>query len=167
LVFRVIVRRDYQKNKQLSPLSSFLETIIFFIYGCLTYTFEPPDWPEVFAHPAQEVIGWALIGFGAIAAFGTMAWFGMRRALGQEVTVLRQTGPYRLTRNPQLVGFGLVLVGFVLLWPSWYALGWLLLYPIVSHMMVLTEEEHLRNVFGEEYEAYCKKVPRYLGLPRL
>ena len=95
-----------------------------------------------------------------------MAWFGLRRAFGLEVNTLRRTGPYRLTRNPQLVGFGMVLVGALLLWPSWYTLGWLLLYPIVAHMMVLTEEEHLRDVFGEEYAAYCERVPRYLGFPR-
>ena len=29
--------------------------------------------------------------------------------------------------------------------------------------MVLTEEEHLRRVFGEDYARYCDRVPRYLG----
>jgi len=28
--------------------------------------------------------------------------------------------------------------------------------------VVLTEEEHLRNIYGEEYVQYCKQVPRYL-----
>ena len=100
---------------------------------------------------------------GAIIAFGTLAWFGFPRAMGLEVNVLRQSGPYRLTRNPQLLGYGLVVAGLALLWPSWYALGWASLYPVITHMMVLTEEEHLRSVFGEEYERYCQRVPRYVG----
>jgi protein-S-isoprenylcysteine O-methyltransferase Ste14 len=32
----------------------------------------------------------------------------------------------------------------------------------VGHLMVMTEEEHLREVYGEEYERYCERVPRYL-----
>jgi protein-S-isoprenylcysteine O-methyltransferase Ste14 len=58
----------------------------------------------------------------------------------------------------------LVVIGVVVLWPSWYALGWVVLYGIVVHLMVLTEEEHLRAVHGEEYERYCSRVPRYLGI---
>jgi protein-S-isoprenylcysteine O-methyltransferase Ste14 len=27
---------------------------------------------------------------------------------------------------------------------------------------VRTEEEHLLDVFGEEYKQYCERVPRYL-----
>lgn len=28
--------------------------------------------------------------------------------------------------------------------------------------MIITEEEHLSRVFGEEYQRYCSQVPRYL-----
>ena len=77
-----------------------------------------------------------------------------------------QSEPYHVTRNPQLVGGSLLVIGTVVLWPSWYALGWAVLYGIVAHMMVLTEEEHLRDVFGGEYERYCGRVPRYLGILR-
>jgi protein-S-isoprenylcysteine O-methyltransferase Ste14 len=28
--------------------------------------------------------------------------------------------------------------------------------------MVLTEEEHLRDVFGDEYARYCERVTRYI-----
>lgn len=55
-----------------------------------------------------------------------------------------------------------MVLGIALRWPSWYALGWMLLFVAMIHMMVITEEEHLRDVFGEEYVRYCKKVPRYL-----
>jgi protein-S-isoprenylcysteine O-methyltransferase Ste14 len=95
-----------------------------------------------------------------------MFWFGLRRAFGLEVNALKQTGPYRVTRNPQIVGGSLLVIGSAVLWPSWYALGWAVLYAVVAHMMVFTEEEHLRAVFGQEYELYCERVPRYLGFPR-
>ena len=92
--------------------------------------------------------------------------FGLRRAFGLQVKGLVQSGPYRLTRNPQLVGGLLLVIGVVILWPSCYALGWVVLYGIVAHMMVLSEEEHLLRQYGEEYNRYCSQVPRYLGWPR-
>jgi protein-S-isoprenylcysteine O-methyltransferase Ste14 len=49
---------------------------------------------------------------------------------------------------------------------SWYTLGWLVLYGVIAHMMVSVEEEHLLNTYGEEYQEYCMRVPRYLGWPR-
>ena len=33
------------------------------------------------------------------------------------------------------------------------------------HLVVLLEERELRDRFGEEYAAYCERVPRYI--PRL
>jgi protein-S-isoprenylcysteine O-methyltransferase Ste14 len=59
-----------------------------------------------------------------------------------------------------------MVIGCAVLWPSWYALGWVVLYGVIGHVMVLTEEEHLRNVYGEEYTVYCKQIPRYVGIPR-
>jgi protein-S-isoprenylcysteine O-methyltransferase Ste14 len=32
--------------------------------------------------------------------------------------------------------------------------------------MVLTEEEHLRNVFGDEYDQYSQATPRYLRIDK-
>jgi protein-S-isoprenylcysteine O-methyltransferase Ste14 len=53
-------------------------------------------------------------------------------------------------------------MGTFMQWPSWYAAGWVLMYAVISHWMVITEEEHLQAIFGEEYAAYQKAVPRYI-----
>jgi protein-S-isoprenylcysteine O-methyltransferase Ste14 len=49
-----------------------------------------------------------------------------------------------------------------MLWPSWYAVEWAILYFVLIHMMILTEEEHLLNTHGEQYREYCQEVPRNL-----
>ena len=72
-----------------------------------------------------------------------------------------------MTRNPQIVGSALIVIGYAMYWPSWHSLGWVILYAAICHMMVLTEEEHLRRTFAEEYVRYCECVPRYLRLLRL
>ena len=111
-----------------------------------------------------RIVGLVCIVGGMVSAFGTMLWFGLRRALGLRVDALVQAGPYQLTRNPQIVSGALMVIGTVVLWPSWYALGWAVLYGFVAHMMVLSEEEHLREVHGDKYVRYCTDVPRYLRL---
>ena len=52
-------------------------------------------------------------------------------------------------------------VGFALLFISWYSLGWFIQYLVISYLMIRSEEEFLNLRYGEEYEKYCKKVPRY------
>ncbi len=92
-----------------------------------------------------------------------MAWFGLARAFGLESDELKQSGAYGLSRNPQAVAFLIAIIGNTMLWPSWPNLGSVLLLAIIMHIMIATEEEHLRGVFGEDYRRYCARVPRYLG----
>jgi len=95
-----------------------------------------------------------------------MAKLGFRRSNGLEVNVLKQTGLYRLSRNPQILACSLAVVGYALFWPTWHTLGWIVIFMIIVHLMVLTEEENLRKAFGDEYLKYCQRVPRYIGIPR-
>jgi protein-S-isoprenylcysteine O-methyltransferase Ste14 len=168
VVFHILVRRDYQKKGQLSLFTSLLELLIFVLYLAFPYFYNPPEWAWFWLpNPQVSQVQWAIalvsIVAGMAIAFGTMAWFGIRRAFGLQVTTLMQTGPYRFSRNPQIVGGALMVLGIALLWPHWYAVMWAVLYFWIGHLMVLTEEEHLAQVFGEEYKAYCAKVPRYLS----
>ncbi len=167
VVFRVVVRRDYQRKGRLTLLSSFLELLVWGLFFGFPSLYNPHGWAvfwssEVPVPTPFRIAGITCITAGLVSAFGTMIWFGTRRAFGLAVNKLIQSGPYRLSRNPQVVAGSLLVIGTILLWPSWYALGWAGLYGGVAHMMVVTEEEHLREVFEEEYEIYCERVPRYL-----
>lgn len=169
VVFRILVRRDYERQGRLTVLASFLELLVWGSYMSFPYLYNPRQWvsfwsQEVPVSTPARVVGVICVTVGLVSAFGTMLWFGLRRAFGLQVKGLIQGGPYRMTRNPQLVGGSLLVLGTVVLWPSWYAAGWAVLYGVVGHLMVLTEEEHLQKVFGEEYVRYCQRVPRYVGL---
>jgi protein-S-isoprenylcysteine O-methyltransferase Ste14 len=168
VIFRVVVRRDYQQKGRLTLRSSVLELLAWGLYMSFPYLYNPPQWVSFWSRevPVSEplrIAGVVCIAIGLVAAFGTMFWFGLRRAFGLQVKGLVQSGPYRVTRNPQIVGGSLLVLGSVALWPSWYAVGWLMLYGVVGHLMVMTEEEHLLAVNGEEYARYCQRVPRYVG----
>lgn len=76
---------------------------------------------------------------------------------------LVQSGPYRYTRNPMYTGLTLLYLGlaaiFNALWP-------LLFLPIVlmalKRFVVDREEAYLSRKFGAEYEAYRRRVRRWV-----
>ena len=80
------------------------------------------------------------------------------------MNVLKNTGLYGIIRNPQALTCSFAVIGYALLYFSWHSLGWVVTFMIIVHIMVLTEEELLLNIHGEEYKDYCRRVPRYIGL---
>jgi|Deesub1362A_J573_1020465.scaffolds.fasta_scaffold01003_6 protein-S-isoprenylcysteine O-methyltransferase Ste14 len=166
VVLRLFVRRDYQRRGQMTPLSAALETLVFGLWGLFTWANLPPAFPPPETALAVRLAGWALMAWGLSALALFIGRFGLRRTLGLQVSGLEQSGPYRISRNPQILACLLAALGYALLWPTWRSLGWVVLLAALAHMMVLTEEEHLKRAFGGEYEQYCRRVPRYLGFPR-
>lgn len=167
LVFRILVRRVYLERGRLSVISSGLQLVVFAGYFGLGYLFNPPEWIVFWmigSASSRELFtaGFLIVCIGLVVAFGTMFWFGIGRAFGVHQDGLKKTGPYRLSRNPQVIGGYLLVAGTSLQWPSLYAIGWILIYAVIAHWMIITEEEHLHRLFGKEYQAYCAEVPRYL-----
>jgi protein-S-isoprenylcysteine O-methyltransferase Ste14 len=163
----VIVRRDYQKKGQLSSFATFLEFLIFAAHANLAYTFLPAPYPEIPPLPescAQTVLGTALLLIGLFFTLWAMSGLGFKKAFGQDTKTLNRFGFYQYTRNPQIVAYGIALLGIAILWASPYSLGWVLIYAIIAHMMVTTEEEHLSSIYKEAYVDYSKDVPRYIPL---
>lgn len=78
------------------------------------------------------------------------------------------TGLYRFVRNPMYVGMGLVLIGEILLWPQIareLVILLFVLWILVNGFIMLYEEPHLRDTFGDDYVEYCRFVRRWM--PRL
>ena len=169
LVFRRIVRRDYLEKGRLSWPSSLLQLLVFLGLMCFPYLYNPPGWAYFWVFVGEAVpwyvnLGFGLIVAGFVVAFGTMFWFGLRRAFGIKSSGIVQAGPYQFSRNPQILGGYLLVIGVALQWLSIYALVWILLYGIIGHMMIVTEEEYLGKQYGIAYQQYCQSVPRYLRL---
>lgn len=86
-------------------------------------------------------------------------------AYGHEVAPrtknLMTSGPYRLCRNPMLVGIYIYDIGvLVWLWSLWPLLIFLI-EVILLTLQVRSEEKRLEKDFGQEYLDYKKKVGRY------
>ncbi len=75
---------------------------------------------------------------------------------------LAATGPYAWVRHPQYIAFVMILLGFLLQWPT---LLTLLMFPILLWMygrLAVTEEREMRAQFGADYEGYAQRTPRFI-----
>jgi protein-S-isoprenylcysteine O-methyltransferase Ste14 len=80
--------------------------------------------------------------------------------------VLVVQGLYRFTRNPMYLGVAAMIAGQAGYYRSASIGIYLLIVLLAFHTFVrLYEEPTLRRLFGEQYELYCRTVPRWL--PRL
>lgn len=78
---------------------------------------------------------------------------------------LATTGPYAYVRHPQYDGFILVMIGFLIQWPTILTL---IMFPILVWMykrLARIEEKEILKEFGEEYSRYMAEVPGFI--PRL
>ncbi len=80
---------------------------------------------------------------------------------------LVQEGVFAHSRNPLYLGNFLALVGFCLIHNSTlcYAVG-IPFFALAYLAIVAAEEEYLQQKFGAEYEAYCRRVPRFFPAVR-
>ena len=91
------------------------------------------------------------------------AWPVLYRA--QQEGGLATTGPYARVRHPQYLGFIVIMLGFLLQWPT---LLTALMFPILTLMYVRLaerEERDARARFGAEYERYAARTAEFF--PRL
>lgn len=72
------------------------------------------------------------------------------------------TGSFAISRNPIYVSFAIMLLGQFLIYPSWILLIYIFVGMHTFHRQVLKEEKFLKEQYGKEFNAYCRKVRRYL-----
>ncbi|MCC7485080.1 MAG: isoprenylcysteine carboxylmethyltransferase family protein [Burkholderiales bacterium] len=92
------------------------------------------------------------------------AWKVLYQA--QKARRLAVTGPYARVRHPQYAGFVLIMIGFLLQWPTLVTLA---MFPILVFMyarLARREEREVAQEFGEEYAAYARRTPAFLPRPR-
>ena len=156
---------------------------IYFLSGWLQSRYPGVDW---FSHDAGHLLemmfGWktnphfgpfhilsfVLIGGGFVLI--AAAWRVLFDA--QHRHTLATSGPYSHIRHPQYVGFILVMLGFLVQWPTLLTLA---MFPVLTVMYVRLakrEERETINAFGDAYIKYMNEVPgfiprisRFLGQP--
>ncbi len=84
------------------------------------------------------------------------------REQAQRKHVLATMGPYARIRHPQYVAMAMILLGFLVQWPS---LTTLLMFPAVLCLfrwLAISEEVALHAEFGTAFEHYAEQTPRFI-----
>jgi protein-S-isoprenylcysteine O-methyltransferase Ste14 len=114
-----------------------------------------------FARPTPAAIAAGAVLFGLGAALRTWAAGHIRKR-----EALAVTGPYAHTRNPLYFGSFLMACGALVMGRNgWLAAAFLLIAVPVYHLVIRKEETLLAGIFGQDFAAYAREVPRFF--PRL
>jgi len=105
-----------------------------------------------------------------LLAGGTPAIFftrHLRFLIGEEPAKLVQQGLYKYSRNPMYLGAFTLVAGQALLYGSCRVATYAAAIAVIFQVMVVfLEEPHVRKKGGADYEAFCARVPRWIGLPK-
>ena len=123
--------------------------------------------------PSPELPGWlrvagAVVGIVLLLLLDTRAMLRFQRHAtpfnpARPAQALVTDGPYRFTRNPMYIGMACAYAGAAIaastLWPLAFLPGVLF---VIDRAIIPREERHLAERFGEVYERYRRRVPRWL-----
>ena len=125
-------------------------------------------WPIPINEIAALIGGSVMLGVGVVLMLAGMIEFrSLRRISGSDTSELVTTGIYQWSRNPQYLGWFLVLLGISLIGSSGLALLYTMIGIILFHFYITRiEEPYLGRIFGEKYIQYKSRTPRYIGLPK-
>ena len=146
---------------------------IYLLSGWLQSRYPGVDWfTHDSGHLLEMLFGWkanphfgpfhllsfAFIGGGFILL--SNAWRVLYAA--QKNHTLATTGPYTRIRHPQYVGFVLIMLGFLVQWPTLLTLA---MFPVLVYMYVRLarrEEQEVEREFGETYARYRARTPAFI-----
>ncbi len=113
---------------------------------------------------AADFAGIALAGAGFLGTWWCYVSMGTAWAISQNkkaTNKLVRSGPFGLVRHPIYALQWLIVAGMFLVSPGWTLLVALVLLSACMQVKARAEERGLREVFGVEYDEYCKEVGRF------
>ena len=149
---------------------------IYLLSGWLQSRYPDVDWLAHDAgHLLESLFGWRtnphfgpfhLLSFAFIGSgFWLLASSWKVLYAAQRAGTLATTGPYARIRHPQYAAFVLILLGFLVQWPTILTL---VMFPVLVFMYVRLarrEEREVAAEFGEAYAHYAARVPAFFPRP--
>jgi protein-S-isoprenylcysteine O-methyltransferase Ste14 len=159
-------QRELQGNGQLSSSTALAAYLAYAAHAAVvglaalrsTWTLPVPRRPARLVGALLATLG------GGLYGVGTVRLGSIKRMSGRRTDKLVTGGIFRHTRNPQYLGWGLLLLGVSVVGRSGYAVLSTGLYACaVRALVVRLEEPHLQDAFAEPYERYQAETARWLG----
>lgn len=127
------------------------------VYSWLT----PIPWLE---HPALRLGGFGLLLVSMVLIAVAQAQMGSSFRIGIDrarETDLVERGLYRYSRNPIYLGLILGLTALLLFLPNAMTVLLVGVAQVLVQIQARLEEEHMRRLHGERFEAFRRRVPRW------
>ena len=146
---------------------------LYFLSGWLQSRYPAIDWlSHDSGHLLEMLFGWSAnphfgpfhilsgLSIGGSFILLSAAWRVLYQA--QRTGTLAETGPYARLRHPQYLAFILIMLGFLLQWPTVFTVA---MFPVLVVMYVRLarrEEQEALHEFGQAYARYAERTPAFL-----
>ncbi len=142
--------------------------IILLLCGAAMWFIAASEFAYAISIPLSLTVAIALAATGAFISARAIRQFGAVETTisprkPDTASSLVNTGIFSKTRNPMYVGLLLVLSGWAVWLESLSNIAVLLAFVVlITELQIKPEEVALRELFGEEYEDYCRQVRRWV-----
>ena len=165
--FAASYRRGRRELRDLGHLSTPTVVMLYPMYASLTVAVLVAAfgslWPMPVPRPLATAFGVALVAVSSGLYIVSRAKVKTFRATwGLTFDRLVTTGPYSVSRNPQIVGAIAFLLGVAILGRSSGALVVATLYALIAVLWIRLEEGALDRQYGPAYREYRRRVRRFL-----
>jgi protein-S-isoprenylcysteine O-methyltransferase Ste14 len=180
IFFKPNTRRDWRTFGTFSAFVVALFTemygfplTIYLLSGWLGRHFPETNWfSHDSSHLLQTLLGWEgnahagplhMVSNGLIL-FGLFLLGASWRVLynAQKVGVMASSGFYAKVRHPQYTAFMVIMIGFLIQWPTLPTLAMFPFLTLSYYRLARREEQASLDAFGEAYARYMENTPRFL-----
>ena len=154
---------DFIENIYPIPVLILIAVTIVYAFFPGVYQYATPvAWLE---NSIVKIVGLVFMAFALVWTATAQMQMGKSWRIGidtENKTDLVEKGLFTASRNPIFFGMRTALFGFFLTLPNAFTLLAIGLADVLMQIQVRLEEEFLKSAHGENYEAYCRKVRRWI-----
>ncbi|MEO7840771.1 MAG: isoprenylcysteine carboxylmethyltransferase family protein [Anaerolineales bacterium] len=144
-------------------LAACVLVVVLYVFFPVGYRFLAPiAW---LSHPVLSWTGIGLLVISLLWILTAQSNMGRSWRIGVDADVktdLIQGGLFSISRNPIFLGMRVMLIGFFFILPNALTFAIWLLGDVLMQIQVRLEEVHLRELHGDPYNAYSRRVRRWL-----
>jgi protein-S-isoprenylcysteine O-methyltransferase Ste14 len=161
------MRRDLLDRRALRPTTVVAMYAVYGVHAATTAAALRARWlPLPLPRRAARLSGGTLTAAGAgLCVLGMRTFAGPGQVSGTQAGPLVTGGVYRLSRNPQYVGYIAALTGAAVARRSGASLVLAAAAGAIYAAWVPVEEEHLTRTLGAAYRRYHDGTARWVGRP--